>query len=78
MTEAQRLALANELLNNPLVDDLLNEIEWSAINRGVAADQKDDEARAAAMAEVRAIRSFRSKLKFIPEQAKAVAKGAPA
>lgn len=77
MNNSERLAYAQDLLNSPLVMELLDQIEAGAINAGVTADMTDDAGRAAAMAEVRAVRKFRSKLKLIPEQANAGASTSP-
>lgn len=74
MKDAERLAYAQDLLNSPLVMELLDRLENNAVNACVTASPTDHEGRAAYAAEVRAVRSFRSKLKLIPEQAKADAK----
>lgn len=49
---------AQQLLNNELLARVLSEIERTAFERGVSAALTDDNMRAAAMAEVRAVRSF--------------------
>lgn len=62
MRPDERKALAQQIVSNPLTDIILDAIERDAIERGVFAPMTDDEARAAAMAEVRAIRAFRQNL----------------
>lgn len=58
-SDRERDALeAQQLLNNQLLNSVLSEIERGAFERGVSAAPTDDEMRAAAMAEVRAVRSF--------------------
>ncbi len=53
------------LLNDPVFIEIMDEMEQTAMNDGVYAGKTDDETRAAAMAEVRAIRALRSKLSSI-------------
>lgn len=77
MRSEDRKALAEQILSNPLTDLVLSEIERDAVERGVSAPMTDHEARAAAMAEVRAIRAFRSHLTAALRDT-ATRKGAPA
>jgi hypothetical protein len=77
MTPQDRKALAEQILTNPLTDLVLSEIERDAVERGVFAPATDHEARAAAMAEVRAIRAFRHHLTASLRDT-AARKGAPA
>ena len=69
MTDAEKIAAARELLSNPLTELLLTDLEMSAVNACVNAPVKDHEARAAHAAEVRAVRSFRGKLKALTSEA---------
>lgn len=78
MKPEERAAAARAILDVPYFDDIMNELEWAAINGCIHAGLADDAGRAAHAAEARAIRNFRSKLKFLTEQAKADGKGAPA
>lgn len=64
ITDEQR-AKAKALFAEPLVHEILDGLEESAVNAGVYAPTEDNNARQAAMAEVRAIRALRSKLKHI-------------
>lgn len=70
MTDAEKIAAARELLNNPITEFILMELEMGAVNACVNAPVKDHEARAAHAAEVRAIRSFRGKLNALTSEAK--------
>lgn len=78
MKPEDRAAAARAILDVPYFDDIVNELEWAAINGCIHAGLTDDAGRAAYAAEARAIRNFRAKLKFLTEQAKADGKGAPA
>lgn len=60
MTDDDRKALAEQILNNPLMAEVMGKLEKEAIDRCVYAPMVDHEARQAAAAEVRAIRSFRA------------------
>ena len=62
MTPRERASLAEQIIQNPLYDIVLDEIERTAIERGVYAPLNDHETRQAAMAEVRAVRAFRENL----------------
>jgi Mg-chelatase subunit ChlI len=74
----ERTAAARALLDNPLFERLMDELEAAAINGCVNAKLTDHETRAAFAAEARAIRNFRGKLRFLREQARAGGTGAPA
>lgn len=63
MTPNERSNLAKSILDNPLTDEILGELERAAIDRCVYAGMTDHDMRAAAAAEVRAIRAFRHTLK---------------
>lgn len=76
MTEDDRRRAAEVLLDMPLFHELWADLETSAINCCVNAAITDDVARAAWAAEVRAIRSFRSKLRALA-QATPSGKSAP-
>ncbi|OCP36743.1 hypothetical protein [Ensifer sp. LC163] len=79
MKPDEKRAAARAMLDNPLFHLVMDDLEASAINGCIAAPLKDDEARAAYAAEARAVRNFRSKLKFLAEgQANADGKDAPA
>lgn len=68
---------ARELLNNPLLADTLARLERDAINRAVNAPLTDNLAHQAALAEVRAARTFRQHLEALARD-KQVTKAAPA
>jgi hypothetical protein len=77
MTPEDRKALAEQIQSNPLTAVILDAIEKDAVERGIYAPATDHEARAAAMAEVRAIRAFRHHLDAMLRDT-APRKGAPA
>lgn len=77
MTPRERAELARQILDNPLFTAVLDDIEKSAIETGINAPALADDIRAAAMAEVRAIRAFRSNLRAMLEDTRP-RKGAPA
>ena len=79
MKPAEKQAAARAMLDNPLFHLVMDDLEAAAINGCINAAVTDDETRGAYAAEARAIRKFRSKLKFLAEdQANADGKGAPA
>ncbi|ASY63478.1 hypothetical protein SJ05684_c20360 [Sinorhizobium sojae CCBAU 05684] len=78
MPSNEKAAAARALLDNPLFERLMDELEGAAINGCLNAKLTDHETRAAFAAEARAIRNFRAKLKFMAEQAKTEGTGAPA
>ena len=59
MTPEQREAHARDMLANPLFVLLSEKMEQDAINRAVNASLTDSLAQQAALAEVRAVRTFR-------------------
>lgn len=77
MTPNERAELARQILDNPLFSVVLGDIERAAIETGINAPALADDVRAAAMAEVRAIRGFRAKLLGFLEETRSY-KGAPA
>lgn len=77
MTPQERRALAEQMVTNPLYEETLARLEADAIETGVNAPMTDHEARSAAMAEVRAIRAFRSHLAALLQDT-AKRRGAPA
>ena len=77
MSQHERKSLAEQMLANPLFPVLMDDLERDAIDRGVNAAITDDETRAAAMAEARAIRAFRSNLATLVRDT-GLRKGAPA
>jgi len=80
MTPEEKRAAAKAMLDNPLFHLVMDDLEAAAINGCISAKNTDHETRAAFAAEARAIRNFRSKLKFLAaeDQANADGKGAPA
>lgn len=78
MRPEEKISAARALVDNPLFDRLMDELEAAAINGCVNAKLTDHETRAAFAAEVRAIRNFRGRLKFLMEQGKAEGTNAPA
>ena len=77
MSEQEREHHAREILNNPLFAALMTKMEQEAINRAVNAPLTDNQAQQAALAEVRAVRSFRQNCEFILRN-KPPSKAAPA
>lgn len=78
MKPEERTAAARALIDNPLFDRLMDELEAAAINGCVNAKITDHESRAAFAAEARAIRNFRGKLRFLTRQDRAEGTSAPA
>lgn len=77
----ERMALeAQQLIDNELLTTTLAGIEKSALDRAVNAKPAENEIRASAMADIRAVRSLTSKLQNLVEEnaAKANRKGKPA
>ncbi|ASY69330.1 hypothetical protein [Sinorhizobium fredii] len=77
MKPEEKQAAARALLDNPLFERLMQELEAAAINGCINAKFTDHEARAAFAAEARAVRNFCAKLKFLAEQAKAEGTNVP-
>jgi len=61
----EELNAARIILEHPLTAQILDEMENSAINAAVNAKITDEITPSAYLAEVRAIRGFRSRLQFI-------------
>lgn len=61
----EELNAARMILQHPLTSEILDDLEKSAIDSAVNAKVADEITPAAYLAEVRAIRSFRSRLQFI-------------
>jgi len=62
MTPRERKAMAEQITASPLYAVTMEALERAAMERAVYAPLTDHDTRAAALAEVRAIRSFRSNL----------------
>lgn len=60
MNAEAKAKLAEQLLQNPLFDEVMDYLERNAIEACINAELTDNETRAAAAAEARAIRNFRS------------------
>lgn len=73
-----RARAAQAALEIPMFTDLLDELEKAATNQCILAQINDDETRRNAAAEVRAIRSLRSKLEAIAREGQSKSKAAPA
>lgn len=67
MSSEQDANDARFLIEHPLIQNILNELEKAATDSAVYAPITDHEARQAHIAEVRAIRALRSKLKALSE-----------
>ena len=65
MDKEQRAAHARSLFEDSVFIEIMDGLESDALNTGVYAKATDDATRAAAMAEVRAIKALRSKLTAI-------------
>ncbi|WOS61338.1 hypothetical protein [Sinorhizobium fredii] len=78
MRPEEKISAARALVDNPLFDRLMDDLETAAINGCVNAKLTDHETRAVFAAEVRAIRNFRGKLRFLTEQGKAEGTNVPA
>lgn len=77
MDREERQHHARELLANPLFAELCARLEADAVNRCVAANYADHEARVTAAADIRAIRNFRQNCEAILRN-NPVSKSAPA
>ena len=79
MSPEDRQDAARDILAIRLFHDLMGEMEQSAVNSAVNAKYNDHEARQAYLAEVRAIRSLRSKIETLAQvQAPKAVRKAPA
>jgi hypothetical protein len=76
MNAKDRASLAEQIISNPLLEVVLNELEHDAIERGIYAQPNDHETRQSAMAEARAVRAFKAALMASLRDTR-VAKGAP-
>ena len=61
----QEINAARMVLDHPVVIEVLNDMEKTALDNAVNAKPTDIETVAAQLAEVRAIRKFRNKLRFM-------------
>lgn len=77
MDREERQHYAREILSNPLFAELCESLEKDAVNRCVAANYSDHEARVTAAADIRAIRTFRQNCEAILRN-NPVMKAAPA
>uniref|UniRef100_UPI003F499AE7 hypothetical protein n=1 Tax=Ensifer adhaerens TaxID=106592 RepID=UPI003F499AE7 len=75
MKQQEKQAAARAMLDNPLFHLVMDDLEAAAINGCINAPVTDNESRAAFAAEARAIRNFRSKLKFLVAEGQANAEG---
>jgi hypothetical protein len=71
MTDEEKSRAAQVILDMPLFNFLMDELEAQAIDACLNANPTDNETRAAYASEARAIRNLRSKLNFLAEEAKA-------
>jgi hypothetical protein len=78
MKPEDRIAVARALVDNPLFERLMDELEAAAVNGCINAKLTDHDTRATFAAEARAIRNFRSKLRFAAEQPRDEGARAPA
>lgn len=60
MTPAERRSLAEQIISNPLFDEIMDGLETSAIERLISADT--DESRLIAQLRVQAVRALRRDL----------------
>ena len=72
--DKQAISAARMILDHPVVMEIFNDMEAEALNAAVNAKITDEETPAAFLAEVRAIRKFRSNLNFIVTNGEAVLK----
>lgn len=68
MTPDERTRSAQAILAIPLFGELMDELEAAAVNAAVYAQPTDHEARAAHIAQVRAIRDLRSRVEVISRE----------
>lgn len=68
MTPDERTRSAQAILAIPLYGELMDELEAAAINAAVYANPTDHEARAAHIAQVRAIRDLRSRIEVLAKE----------
>lgn len=77
MSPKERTELARQILDNPLFQMVLTELEHAAIEAAINAPLLADDVRAACLAETRIIRAFRVKLQHALQDNHS-RKGAPA
>lgn len=65
---SDKAAAARDILAVPLFAELMDELEQAAVDAAVQAKITDDVTRAANMAEVRAIRSLRSRIEMLARE----------
>lgn len=68
MDKAQKAAHARALFDDPVFHEIMDDLEAAAINTAVYADITDNEKRAAALGEVRAIRALRANLESLTRE----------
>lgn len=78
MRDEERIAYAQMLQDNPLLHEILEQIETAAIDACINAKPTDEATRGAYAAEVRAVRNFRRKLNLAREEATDAGSQAPA
>ena len=66
--DQQSITAARMILDHPVVKEIFDDMEMEALNNAVNAKLTDTETPAAFLAEVRAIRKFRSNLAFTISQ----------
>ena len=77
MDNEEREFHAREIINNPLFRIITDKMESDAVNKAVNAPLTDHDTRQAAIAELRAVRTFRRECESII-RTKPVPKAAPA
>lgn len=78
MTDDDRKRAAQAILEFPLLVELLNDFEQTAINATLFAKSTDHEARLAHATEARTIRNLLSRIRSIAGQTETVSRRAPA
>lgn len=67
----ENINAARQILDHPIVAEILTSMESDALNSAVNAKLTDTDTPTAYLAEVRAIRSFRSRLNFLIQEGSA-------
>jgi hypothetical protein len=78
MDDTQRSRLAKSIIETPFMLELFGELEHAAMDAAVWAKPGEQEKRDAALAEVRTIRNFLTKLNVLAGMANRQGKSAPA
>ncbi len=78
MSHEERQNLAKSILENPLFEVFMAEMEAMSVNQIVAAKGPDHEARQAIAADIRAIRAFRQRLRVAAGDQPSTGVSAPA